>query len=126
MIILQHLLTSRTRRIFTSDQHQDKCALFMTRDRTAYRTVQPLEPPERNKSYVVWHLLYFHDIIDASTHKLPRLQEIVVEQYTNIVEETFPTFIRATKQEDGALLVERDDIVARFHTTLAHFDRYRC
>ncbi|KAJ4299159.1 hypothetical protein N0V90_004403 [Kalmusia sp. IMI 367209] len=111
-------------KIFTSGQNHDKRAIFMTPERTAYRTVRVLDPSGFDDRYVTHHLLKFHEIIDASTHELPRLENIEVELYTYNMAWVIPTRIKATKQDDSALWVDWSDVEARFHHRFEGFDGY--
>ncbi|KAF2445321.1 hypothetical protein P171DRAFT_263857 [Karstenula rhodostoma CBS 690.94] len=119
-----HLETLRYMHALTSDQNKEKCAIFMTPERTAYSTVKHLDPKGFKTQYITWHLLKFHEIMDASTHKLPRLQNIEAEQYTYSWDKVFPTRIKATKQDDGILWVDWSDVQIRFHHSFAGFDGY--
>lgn len=120
--MLGRLLTFQIRKVLTSDQHHEKCAVFMTPESTAYKTVQVVDRRRSGTYYVSWHLLRFHEIVDASTHKLPRLQTIKVEHDTYNWDEPMPTRIEATIQDDGTLWVDWSNVEISFPHSFAGFN----
>lgn len=122
--MVERLLTFELRRIETSEQHEDKSALFMTQMRNAYSTNQLLDPKGFNKRYVTWNLLKLQEITDASANTLPRLQSIEVEHYTYSWDQVMPTRIKATKHDDGTLWVDWSDVKTQFHHRFAGFNGY--
>jgi hypothetical protein len=56
-----------------------------------------------------WHLLKFHEILDASTKKLPRLQSIELELHTYCWDEVLLTRIKVTNR-DGVLWINWSDV----------------
>jgi hypothetical protein len=122
--MLGSLLTFRTRDVFTSDQNLDKCAVFMTPERIAYKTVQLVDSKGFETRRIAWYLLKFYEIIDAATHKLPRLQTIKAEHDTYSWDEPLPTRIKATKHDDSTLWVDQSDVKISFPHRFAGFNGY--
>lgn len=55
-------------------QGNDRPVLFMTSDRTAYRTDSNVN--DFDKERIAQHLLKVYEIFDASEQKLPKLQSV--------------------------------------------------
>jgi hypothetical protein len=66
-----------------------------------------------------WHLLKFHEILDACTMKLPRLQTFELQQHTYREDELLLARIKATNK-DGILWVIRSDV--HFETTHSFYE----
>jgi hypothetical protein len=60
------------------------------------------------------HLLKFHEILDVSNMKLPKLQEIVLELDTEVWENVRSTRIKAIIKENGDIWVNWKDVKIGF------------
>jgi hypothetical protein len=96
----------------------------MTPERTAYKTFQLVDRDGFDTRHITWHLLKFHEIVDASTSKLPRLQNIETEYYTYNWDQVMPTRIKATKRDEGILWVDWTDVKTSFQHRFAGFNGY--
>ena len=95
----------------------------MTPERALHVQKELFYKNEYNMRRLSWHLLKFHEILDASTNKLPRLQSIELEQHTYCWDEVLLTHIKATNK-DGVLWVDWGDVQLEFHHRFDGFDGY--
>jgi hypothetical protein len=81
----------------------------MTPERAMYVKEEFFYKNEYDKRRLSWHLLKFHEILDAATKKLPSLQSIELELHTYCWDEVLLTPIKATNK-DGVLWVNWSDV----------------
>jgi hypothetical protein len=60
------------------------------------------------------HLLKFHEILDVSKMKLPKLQEIVLELNTDVWEKVCSTRIKAIIKENGDIWINWKEVKIGF------------
>lgn len=96
----------------------------MTPERTTYRTDEFMDPTKGYElDHVAQHLLKFHEILDASTHKLPRLQSIELDLRTYCWDDVLWTRIKALNK-NGVLWVDWIDVQIEFYHPFDGFDGY--
>lgn len=87
----------------------------MTPDRTAYVNEELGRGREANATQLAYHLLKFHELLDAAKELLPRLGTIEIKMHTRARDASmaddvyFPTSIKATVK-DGGLWVLCNDV----------------
>jgi hypothetical protein len=95
--------------------------IFMTPKRTAHVREDLCDENEYDLFQLAYHLLKFHEILDASTQKLPQLQSIELELHTYDGEDLFLTSIKATNK-GGVLWVNWKDVLIGKDHGFAHLE----
>ncbi|KAF2451203.1 hypothetical protein P171DRAFT_886 [Karstenula rhodostoma CBS 690.94] len=100
---------------FVNDSSHDPSIVYMTPDRTVHVREELGHTNEANLMQLVYHLLKFHEILDAAKERLPRLRSLEIKMHTYARDRSirddvyFPTSIKATVKE-GGLWVHWDDV----------------
>ena len=105
--IFVHCLVQLTSFIHNPSHNQP--TVFMTPERALHVEEDFYHENWHGMRQLFWHLLKFHEILDASTKKLPWLQSIELELHTYSWDDVLLTRIKATNK-DGVLWVNWRDV----------------
>jgi hypothetical protein len=93
----------------------------MTPKRTAHIKEELYKGNYDNMKQLAYHLLKFHEILDASRQRLPWLQSIELELHTYSWGTPYLTHIQATNR-DGVLWVDWNDVQIGMDHDFAYHD----
>jgi hypothetical protein len=87
----------------------DENVASMTPDRNLHMKENPWDDGWGDTKQVYWHLLKFHEIMDASLELLPKLQKIALRFHVWDGDKWVVTFVKAAKT-NGMLQVNQRDV----------------
>jgi hypothetical protein len=94
----------------------DQTMASMTPDRSLHVKTDFYNDGWSNTRQVYWHLLKFHEIMDAASGRLPRLQSIELRLHVWGWGEEEMTYIKAVKREDVLQVNQKDVSVGYQHS----------